>query len=86
LLNPDAHARELRLFDKGRSAYRFVSNQPHCALASGGPGVWQAATDREDVATLLNGMPLPRLHPSSLADGDSIQIGYGGPELAIAIL
>ncbi|MEI7772885.1 MAG: EsaB/YukD family protein [Chloroflexales bacterium] len=86
LLHPEAHARELRLLDAGRSAYRFVSNRPHCALAPAGPGAWQAATDREDVDTLLNGSPLSPRRPAALADGDSLRLGAGGPALSIALL
>jgi hypothetical protein len=86
LLHPEAHARELSLLNEGRSVYRFVSNRPHCALGPAGSGAWQAASDRDDVVSLLNGSPLLPMRPAALADGDSIQLGDGGPTLAISLL
>jgi hypothetical protein len=86
LLHPEAHARELRLLDEGGSAYRYVSNRPHCALSPDGPGAWHVATDREDVTTLLNGAPLSAARPSPLADGNALQLGDGGPTLTIALV
>ncbi len=86
LLQPEAHARELHLLAAGHSAYRFISNRPHCALAPAEPGVWQLATDREDVDTRLNGVILMPRRPVALANGESIQLGAGGPTLNIAIL
>jgi hypothetical protein len=86
LLHPEAHARELRLLDAGRSDYRFVSNRPHCSLRPASPGTWQAMTEREDVDTLLNGSPLAPRRPAGLANGDTLQPGEGGPTLTIALL
>ncbi|MBX0330380.1 hypothetical protein K2Z83_22220 [Oscillochloris sp. ZM17-4] len=86
LLQPEAYARELRLIDAGRSDYRFVSKRPHCALAPAGPGAWHVVTDRDDVDTLLNGSALAPRRPARLADGDSLQIGEGGPALDIVLL
>jgi hypothetical protein len=86
LLHPEAHARELCLLDQGRSAYRYVSNRPHCAIGPAGPGVWQAATDRVDVSTTLNGVRLAAGRPAPLADGDALQLGEMGPTLTIALI
>lgn len=86
LLHPEAHARELRLLDEGQSAFRYVSNRPHCAIGSAGPGAWQVSTERQDVATMLNGAPLSPGRPAALADGGSLQLGDGGPTLTIAFL
>ncbi len=86
LLHPESYARELRLLDAGRSDYRFVSNRPHCTLASAAPGAWQITTDRDDVAVRHNGAILPAGRPAGLGDGDELQLGLGGPVLTIALL
>jgi hypothetical protein len=86
LLSPAAHQRELALLDSRQSIYRFVSNRTHCALTPAGPGRWQALTERDDVATLLNEAPLSPRRPAPLADGDSLRLGHGGPMLTIALI
>lgn len=86
LLHPEAYERELRLLSAGRSDYRFVSNQPHCRIMPAAANDWHVTTERDDVATLLNGVPLLPHRPTHLADGHAIQLGEGGPALAVALI
>ncbi|NTV64340.1 MAG: hypothetical protein HGA65_12495 [Oscillochloris sp.] len=86
LLQPEAHERELRLLAAGRSDYRYVSKQPHCMLGPAEPGGWQVLSERDDVATLLNGTALTAGQPARLADGDTLRVGEGGPTLVVALI
>ncbi|EFO81879.1 hypothetical protein OSCT_0276 [Oscillochloris trichoides DG-6] len=85
LFHPDAYAHEMRLFDAGRSDYRFVSKQPHCRISMIA-GVWQIHTERDDVATLHNNVPLIPQQPRPLSDGDTLQLGDAGPQVGVMLL
>lgn len=85
LLSPAGHARELALLAQRRSAYGYVSKRPHCALAPHPQGGWAVASERTDVATLLNGVRLAPGVPTPLSDGDRLTLGDHGLSLRIGL-
>lgn len=85
LLAPEAYKRELELLERRQSAYRFVSNRPHCRLR-GGPAGWSVVTERDDVATLLDGARLAPSAPATLLDGAQLRLGDGGPALGVVVM
>lgn len=86
LLNPDTYHRELALLEQRRSAYRYVSNRPHCLIAPTETGPWSVSTERADVATLLNAMRLAPGAPEPLRDGDILTLGEEGLSLSITLI
>jgi hypothetical protein len=85
LLNPEGHRLELARVERRESAYRAVSNRPHCALAPLAGG-FAVRTDRQDVLTLLNGARLATGAPAQLQGGDRLTLGENGLTLAVALL
>lgn len=86
LLNPEAHRRELVLLEQRTSRYRYVSNRPHCHIGVATDGAWAVTTERSDVATLLNGVPLAAGRPGLLQDGDHLTLGENGLCLPVTLI
>lgn len=85
LLNPAAHSQELARIERRASPYRCVSSRTHCTLAPTAGGV-VARTDRSDVVTLLNGVPLRPGDAAELRTDDLLVLGEGGLPLTITLL
>jgi hypothetical protein len=85
LHSPTAHARELALLAQRSSAYAYVSKRPHCLLAPDARGAWIVASERADVATLLNDVRLVPGAAAALGDGDRLTLGDGGLPLRIGL-
>ncbi len=86
LLDPTTYVREMELLERRRSALIYVSSRPHCRIGRAANGAWLVTTERRDVLTLLNDMPLSVGSQRALADGDRLRIGDAGPLLTIALV
>jgi len=86
LLDPERHLRELGLLERRASAFRFVSNRPHCRVAPASRGGWFASTERADVSTLHNGVALAPGAATPLRDGDRLTLGDDGLGLGVVLL
>ncbi|RRR70024.1 MAG: FHA domain-containing protein [Candidatus Viridilinea halotolerans] len=86
LSNPTAHAREITLLEQRNSAFAYVSKRPHCTIRPNMDGAWIVASERNDIATLLNGVRLAPGVPAPIADGDRLTLGDGGLGLRLGLV
>ncbi|PDW03433.1 FHA domain-containing protein [Candidatus Viridilinea mediisalina] len=86
LANPAGHSRELARLEQRNSAFAYVSKRPHCAIRPTPQGGWVVISERNDVATLLNGIRLAPGIPANISDGDRLTLGDGGVGLRLGLL
>lgn len=85
LLNPELYLQELIRLQRRESLYRYVSSRPHCRIALGVSRA-SVSTERNDVATFLNGVALRAGASSVLRNGDLLTLGAGGLPLILTQL